>query len=339
MDQRRSGRHSLEVLLFALSAVLLYRTRVGVFLFPVPLQIVASRRGVRSFLAAVAVFLAVCAGIEAAPFVLPGGTPQPPILIAVEAVVVVLFLAGLLAANAATRLLPRTVHRVAVATVLAAALAVPVILWLSGNGAFQAAMRDQYASLAALISAMAPPADPVASSLLSGLLQPDRLRAVSEMVLLRSFAASYLVLVAFSWWAGQAIAMRTATLFGVPPRFRLAEFRLESWWLWPLIGAAALVLADLFAGLGLWAYPVWNVALIVLFVFGLQGLAILRFLFEKYRLPRVLWPLAIIVGGSLLVRGAPAAAGIVMLVIAVFGASENWIRYRVPREPEPTGES
>jgi hypothetical protein len=338
MDQRRRGGYWLEILLFAISAVLLYRTRVGVFLFLVPLQIVASRRGIGAYLAATGLFLAVSAGIETAPFILPGGS-QPSILLAVEAIVVGLFLCGLLAVNAGIRFLPRTAHRLVVATALAGAASVPLILWLSGNSAFQTAMTDQFTALAQAINAMTPPSDAVASSLLSSLLEPDRLRAAAEMILLRSLAGSYLVLLAFSWWAGQAIAARTVALFGTPPRFRLAEYRLESWWLWPLIGAAALVLADLFVGLGAWSYAAWNAALIVLFLFGLQGMAILRFLFEKYRLPRLIWPLAIVVGGSLLFRGAPAAAGIVLLIVPAFGVSENWIRYRIPRSPEPTGES
>jgi hypothetical protein len=174
---------------------------------------------------------------------------------------------------------------------------------------------------------------------LTTLLEPGRLKEMFGLVLLRSLAASYVIMLAFSWWAGQVLATRTPTMLGKPPRFRFAEFRLESWWLWPFIVTGALVLLDLFAGLGPWAYAVWNAGLIVLFLFGLQGLAILRFLFEKYRIPRIVWPLIILVGGSLFFRGAPAAALIVLLVIPVFGVSENWIRYRVPRSPEPTEEN
>jgi hypothetical protein len=345
MDQRpRTGRY-LELLLFTLSAVLLYRTGIGAFLFLVPLQILASRRGTGALLAAGALFLAGAAGIQAAILLLSGADVEPPILIAVEAIILSLFLLGLVVVNVRARLMPRALHRMAAAALLAGAAAVPLIFWLSGNTAFQQAMGRLFTERAAALSSLASSSDVVANSFLSSLLQPDHLRSFVEAILLRSLVPSYLVFLAFSWWAGQAIAGRTAALFGMPPRFRFAAFRLEAWWVWPLIGAGALVLLDLFRslglldqfpGLGAGTYPVWNAALVVLFLFGLQGLAILRFLFEKYRLPRLLWPLAVVLVGSLLFRGSPAAGTIVLLIIPVFGVSENWIRYRVPRSPEPT---
>lgn len=339
MNQRpRAGKY-LEILLFTLSAVLLYRTRVGIFLFLVPIQIVASRRGIKGLLAAAGLFLVANAAIQGISWLLPGAAHEAPVLVAVEAIVVGGFLGGLLLVNAPLRRLPRTVHKLGAAALLAGIVAVPTSLWLAGSPAFQSAMSDVFAALASALSDMSQSADVVASSLLSSLLEPGRLKEMAQMVLLRSVAASSMVLLTFSWWAGQAVASRAPTLLGLPPRFRFAEYRLESWWLWPFIGTGALVLLDLFMGLGPLAYVVWNAALIVLFLFGLQGLAILRFLFEKYRIPRIIWPLAIVVGGSLFFRGAPAAALIVALVVPVFGVSENWIRYRVPRRPEPSEES
>ena len=339
MDQRpRAGRY-LELLLFTLSAVLLYRTRIGVFFFLIPLQIVASRKGLPALLAAEGIFVAAAAGIQAMTFLFPGAAPEPLVLVAVEAIVVALFLLGLVIANLSPKGLPRAQHRLVATALMAGAAAVPTVLWLSGNAEFQSAMGEQYKALAAALSAVSPAGDVVASSILSSLLEPERLRSLAEAIFLRSLAVSYLGLLAFCWWAGRAIAGRAAVIFGAPPRFSFAAFRLESWWLWPLIGAGALVLLDLFSGLGQWAYPVWNAVLIVLFLYGLQGMAILRFLFEKYRLPRLLWPLAIIVGGSLVFRGSPTAAAVILLLIPVFGVSENWIRYRVPRSPEPTEQS
>ena len=121
---------------------------------------------------------------------------------------------------------------------------------------------------------------------------------------------------------------------GCRRRFRFSAFRLESGWLWPLIVSGALVLADLFFGISAWAYAAWNIGLVLLFLFGLQGLAIVLFLFEKYRVPRLLWFLFIV--GLAVLAASPGAGLFFVLVIPVLGISENWIRYRIPRAPAPT---
>jgi hypothetical protein len=339
MNQRPRNVSPLEVVLFTILAVLFYRTRIGVFLFLVPLQMVASRRGWTALGLGALLFVAINGAIQGVPWLLPGAAREAPILIAVEALVVGVLLGGLVLLNAPLRFLPRTVHRLGAVVVLIGVVSVPVALWLSGSAAFADAMNVQFAAVASLLSEMTGSADVVANSMLSTLLEPGRLSAMASMVILRSVAASFAILLAFSWWAGQAFATRTAVLMGMPPRFRFAEYRLEGWWLWPLIGSGALVALDLMKGLGTWAYPVWNAALVMLFLYGLQGMAILRFLLEKYRLPRLLWVLAIAAGASVFASGASAASVILVLVIPVFGMSENWIRYRVPRPAEPTEES
>jgi hypothetical protein len=91
---------------------------------------------------------------------------------------------------------------------------------------------------------------------------------------------------------------------------------------------------DLFFGISFWAYIAWNVGLVVLFVYGLQGLAIIRFLFEKHGVPRFLWLLLIV--GLALLAASPRAGIFVILAVPVFGVSENWVRYRIPRDAEPT---
>jgi hypothetical protein len=156
---------------------------------------------------------------------------------------------------------------------------------------------------------------------------------MSEAYLLRSLLADYAVLLAFSWWAGQAAANRARALQGAVPRFRLSRFTLEAGWLWPLIGSGALVLADLFFGISAWAYAAWNIGLVMLFLFGLQGMAIVRFLFEKYRVPRLLWFL--LVAGLVMLAASPGAGLFIVLLIPILGISENWIRYRIPRDAAP----
>ena len=129
---------------------------------------------------------------------------------------------------------------------------------------------------------------------MTSFLEPTRLRQMMESYLLKSLLVDYAVMISFSWSAGQSVASRPLVMFGAAPRFQFAQFRLEIWWLWPLIGSAAfLVLADLAFGLSTFGFVAWNIALVVLFLYGLQGMAILWFLFDKHRIPRFLWILLI----------------------------------------------
>ena len=64
MYKRSAGGRWLEILLFTTSSLILYHTGVGFILFLVPLQVVASRRGVRGLALAAGVFLLVFLGIR-----------------------------------------------------------------------------------------------------------------------------------------------------------------------------------------------------------------------------------------------------------------------------------
>ena len=177
--------------------------------------------------------------------------------------------------------------------------------------------------------------DSVAGTVLETLLVPATLKAVIREYLLNSFVPAVFAFLAFSWWAGTAAGRRSLPSTGPTARpWRFAEFRLEARWLWPLIGSLALVLgvvlladaASAPAWLAYASYAAWNAALVMLFLFGLQGLAILRFLLEKRGIARFLWPLLVAaVAAALATPRLNLAAAV---VLPLFGASENWVRYR-----------
>ncbi len=335
MYQRSSSGHYFEILLFTLSSLLLYHTGVGFVLFLVPLQIVASRRGIRSLALAVGVFFAVFLLIRFWPSAFASGHPLPDILGTIEIGVTGVLLLGMLVVNFPFPRRPRTLVMLLAATALAGALALPAAVWLSRVPAFQQAMDALFTEVSkTLSSVLAPTADTGAAPFFAQMLQPARLRQLSEAYLLRSLLADYALMLAFSWWAGQAAASRARLMLGAERGFRLSRFRLESGWLWPLIVSGALVLADLFFGISVWAYAAWNIGLVLLFLFGLQGMAIVLFLFEKYRIPRLLW--FMFIAGLVILAASPGAGLFIVLAIPLLGISENWIRYRIPREAAPT---
>ncbi len=332
MLQTSARGRFLEIFLFTLSSLVLYHIGIGVGVFLIPLQVVASRRGETSLLAACGLFLLVFLALRLLPFL--GGQLRPDILTVVEVIFVLSLLLGLLALNLPLRVRLRALHRLLGVTAAAGLLAIPMAVWLSRNAQFQEAMGTLFSEVSRMLTSLfagrsGEPADPALATLLS----PSALQKMSIAYLSRSLLAFYFGLLAFSWWAGQTSAARAA--WAGQRRFRFADFRLEGFWLWPLIAAWTLILVDLFlgarsmatGGVGGWQYAAWNVGLVVLILYGLQGLAILRFLFEKHGLPRFLWLLLII--GVVALAASPKAGLFVMVTLPVFGVSENWIRYRV----------
>jgi len=331
----RGGRW-LEILLFTASSLILYHTGVGLILFLAPLQVVGVRRGLRGLALSACAFMLVFLAIRFVPMVFSSRAARPDILVYAEIGIVALLLLGLIVMNLPLARLPRRLYLLLGGAALTGIVAVPLGLLVASTPGFRESMANLFVDVSKALSGIFAPADGVGGSVLSGFLEPSRLEKIAEEYILRSFLVDYVVLLSFSWWVGQAAATRTAVFLGARPRFRFAEFRLESWWLWPLIVSGALVLADLFFGIGAWAYVAWNVGLVLLFLYGLQGLAIIRFIFEKHGVPRFLWLLLIV--GLAMLSASPRAGLFVILAVPAFGVSENWIRYRVPRDAEPTEE-
>jgi hypothetical protein len=339
MYRKPAGGRWLELILFSISALFLYHTGFGTAFFLIPLQVVASRRGTRGFLAVAGLFMAGYLGLRLVPLLRNGEMPLD-LLTLLETGIVVLLLLGLLVVNVPLGRRPRTLALVAAAAAAFGAISVPVALLLTRSPVFQKAMADLSTEASDMLRSFMVPAEVLEAT-------KSAFREVFSW-LPRIAVAGYVALLSFSWWAGQAVARRSVVaLYGERPRFRFADFLLESGWLWPLIGAGALVLADMFFGISFWAYAAWNVAFALLFLYGLQGLAIVRFVFEKHGVPRFLWLVLIAVVAGVTVNSVtfsmfekkPAAGLFVMIALSVFGVSENWIRYRVPRGAAPVEKS
>jgi len=338
MWQRSARGPYLETLLFTLSSLVLFLTGIGLGFFLVPLQALASRRGFGWLAAAAGLFLAVIALV---PPLSPAG-PAAQALPSVPRSIVLAFgavsVAGVLLVNLPLRRPPRALVRLVGATALVGAVA--GVLELVQAPVFGRMVSSLGSYISQVFSAVmvAPGTDSATAGLLTQQGAAATLRAMVDATLPRCLVAGYLVELTFSWWLGQLLGRRRTVYGEAPTGFRLSSFRLESWWLWPLIAAGAAVLADLFLGLSenglsLLAYAGWNVGLGVLFVFGLQGMAIVMFLFEKYQVPRILWFLLL---AGLAVVVAQGRGVFFVLIIPVLGIAENWIRLRIPRRAAPT---
>jgi hypothetical protein len=326
------SRRFLEALLFAVSSLVLWFFGVGRVLFLVPLQVISVRRGTAGLTAAGALAVVALAAIRLAGL-LPAPFEQGALLTSgAEVAAFLLLTAGLVVANLRLGGV-RALMRLLVAAGAVCLAGAPLVAALAASPVVAGLVDGVFADTSRMLQSIFATGDSVAGTVLESLMVPDMLKALIRETLLNSFVLAVFALLAFSWWAGSAAAARAPQ--PVPaPRWRFAAFRLEGWWLWPLIVSLALVAADLLSlgerVPGGWAAPVsyaaWNAALVMLFLFGLQGLAILRFWLEKRGLARFVWPLVVAVVLAALVT--PRLNAVAAVALPLFGASENWVRYR-----------
>ena len=159
-------------------------------------------------------------------------------------------------------------------------------------------------------------------ALMRDFFQSPELWTAMKETFLKTWLLGFGMLILACWRMGEAAAV-------FPRRRRLAElvnFRVPHELLWPFLLTWAAVGCLVFLPLPVLRYPLWNVGLVLLFLYGLQGLGLLRYLADKYRISRGLQFLGMVLLLALLLR--PIGNIVVIVGIPIFGLSEYWIIYR-----------
>jgi len=304
-------------------SALLYHLGIGLPAFLIPLQVVRVRRGAKHFLVASAAAFVAIAGVRlalAAGELAGAGTPA----LVLELSVVLGMLAGL-AWIQLPELLGRPallpggrVIRLLTATAVAGLASVPLMSYLGRSQAFTAGLGRLFDAAAALLNRLVDPAGAEVA------FQGEQLAALTREVFLRSFLLDYFLVLTFCWWVGSVLGARSLGRSpGITP---LARFRPAEALIWPLIAGLALVLLNLVLPLGPLELAGWNLMLVMLFIYGLAGLGILRFLLDRLGAPRSMRLAAWLVLGVL--AFAPGVNAAVAALICGLGVSETWINYR-----------
>jgi hypothetical protein len=329
----------IEIIIFAAVSTLLYRLGMGPFLFLVPLQVLYIRRGKKSFgWAAVLSLVTIIViglvltrrwttgdvGTSAAAYSL-----QMPSLF-FELTVVVLMIGGLaliqLPEIAPELQLPRypRATRLILATGIAGILSVPAILYLTKNQAFNASIEEFFA---AIVQATNSAISNAQSETLPGVVQPIQTEALLGFiatVMRRTYLFYYFLVLTFSWWLGTIIGARS--MGKQPGLTRIADFKLPDNFVWPLIAALALVVLNLVIPVRPLEVIAWNALLIFVFLYGISGLGIIRYLLKKRNVrPGVRWLLII---GIIILAMTPRIGIAVLILIPGLGVSEVWLKYR-----------
>lgn len=244
----------------------------------------------------------------------------------IETVSIAVFLAGLTLLNQ-SQLIGRggftRVQKLLVATAVAGLASVPLILYVKGDTRFSESITIIFENLADVLNRMFMQSDLEASEVVR-LVQASALITVVREFFFRSFLFSYFALLTFSWWMGTQLGTRS--LGRKANITKLVDFNLPEVFIWPVIGSLAVVLADAAVGLSVLGYLAWNTGLIFLFLYGLEGLGIIKFLFNRYNLPKgIRW---LFIAALCILVLSPTINIIVLLAIPGLGISEIWIHYR-----------
>ncbi len=328
MVHEKTDRAWVEIVFLSLSSVLLYQFAIGLFVFLFPLQVLYKRRGQRFFLIALALTFGILAAVRSFRPFLGAEFGTASVFIFIEMFIIACLMGGLALVNLWRPDLGSVVKLIG-ATAATGLLSVPLIARMARDGAFIENIDSMFSAMSVYLQNAISQNSMAQSPLLLEAFQPQTLKLLATDLLYKSYLFNYFIILTFGWWAGSITgAKSTRSGSGVT---KLSEFKLKDHYLWFFIGAWALVLITSLAGVampGALTALAWNAALLLLFLYGLQGIGIARFLMNKYHLSRGWRVISLAMLAILLLT--PRINIVMFFLIPGIGISEMWIRYRKP---------
>ena len=308
-------------------SLFLYYVNVLFFLFLVPLQVSYVRRGSKEFTLSAAVTLV---GIGLLSLWRTSGLQlgsERLLVMAVEIVSALTLVVGVYVVTTEWTRVRRRLNRMLFAAVGAGVVSIPLVVLLSQSKGFLNLLHAQVQAAMTLIRAsFSSGADLQAAD---PLFNVDKLSAFIRVMLLRDYVFAYFLILAAVWRISTMFTQRIASSRPAP----LSEFYLPEVLLWPVLVSWALVLADKLLGLGIAGYIGWNLGMIGAFLYALQGIGIIQFLFARHHVTRGLRIL--FVSALIVLLFWPGVGMVVLVAFPIFGISELWIRYGRGQVEEP----
>ncbi len=311
-------RRWIEIGLFTGAAILLYQVRAAFFLSAVPLFLLGFRRGGYAQLYGAGIFL-LAAAFET--ILRLRGFAEPELIrffFLLEIAYPASLVAGILVLQWRGG---RILYRLLEAVALVGLVSLPLILLYMNDSEVTSFLTEQIGLIAESLqeafsqngqAAAAPPA-----------MNREAMVELVKELFFRNYLFSFFLLLSGMWALSDGIYRRTV---GKAP-FMLMRYTVPDTFLWPLIGVWAGVLLDVLLGLGFIGYLLWNAGLILLFIYALQGIAIMKFLFRRHGIGRGL-RLAVTVA-SVVILFTPGINLVLIVGVPLLGVSEYWIHYRI----------
>ena len=325
----------LGIFVFLVSVLLLRNSLVQIPIyftfFLIPLQVTYIRQGKEIFLYSLVLsfVILVVLWVVLANAGLSGSSVLPEIegfrsiitsLISIQLLTMASLLGGLMLVNFYTQ--RRVLYRLFLATLAAGTLGTILILILSRDSALISGLESYFKEATKLIAGFYPND--------TNIILPAELTDTTLLVkafwyyVITGFIFGYFVNLSISWYVGSALANRS---YGKVDRLTiLKKFKLPEFFIWPLIAAWSLVLLAHLIKLPFVYSLFLNVGLIFLFLYGLQGLSIIKYLLAKYNISGR-WKILLLLIIFMVLFFPPISIAF-FIIVPGLGVSEIWIKYR-----------
>ncbi len=319
MEISLQKRHLLIFAVLTAASILIFQISVVFFLLSIPLFIIMQRYGF-SYLSLAVLFVSLAIVIET--FIRGSGIEGSNLrhfLIVAELVYPLSIIAGVLGI---AWLRYRTLYSLVVVTIGFAVISVPLIFYYSGNEEIVNLLKNQIIYVSDMFRDSVTASDSFESSVLVKELQPGVIIESTMKLVFRNYIFAYFIMISCSWFIADAIQRRRNRR----DQFKLANFKVPEIMIWPLIITLAIVFLDVFIGMSWFGYIMWNSAFVMVFLYGLHGIGLIKYLLNRYEVPgsgRRLIAISIFV-----VLLLPGINLILLIGVPVLGVSELWIRYR-----------
>ena len=317
----QENRRARFVLLTGLAIVLL-QLKLSFFFFVVPLHVLYRKDGRRDFLLASVVVVAVTIAIVARRVLTFEDQGLRTLILLMELAVPVMFLAGIYVMLDGAQIRIPGIYRYLLALAGPGFVGFLVFSKIFAYQPLVEIMQELSQQMGGLFASTYEVQGGMDEALMWDFFQSPELWAAMEETFLRTWLLGFSVLILLCWRMGESVMAfsRRQSLA------RLVDFRVPHRLLWPFLLLWAVVGIQIFFPMPVLRYPLWNAGLVLLFLYGLQGLGLLRYLADKRRIPRGMQFLGMALLVVLFMK--PIWNTVVIIGIPALGLSEHWVIYR-----------
>ena len=218
----------------------------------------------------------------------------------------------------------RRLYRLFIATAAAVLVFVPVFMALQQNEVFIEAVSSQINAIADVF--IGDGTGTYESEIVKTYFGEEGILGYLKNFYLKSAAVMYFLVLLINMRVSEILISRMQQRSAS----KLTDFSAPEILLWPMLLTAVGMLIEVFELVSLdFVSPlIWNAGIILLFVYGLQGLGIIRSLLGRFKLP---YSFTLMVEMFLiLILLIPGINYIVIIGLPVLGVSETWINLRKP---------
>jgi len=308
------GRTALEWIGLSVLGIVLFHFQVTILIFVIPLVILYKRQGyVYGILGSLLVLFGI-AGFKIVQGINMEGSLNGGLLL-LDMEYPFTFLLGIALVEAPYLQKYPVFEKMALATLCAGVLGIPLIRYVLNDPVFDAYMKAQINTM--LKSVVEGEGSLDLGSAVS--ISTGEIVRLSKKIFANTYTVGYFLTLLINWTIGSRIGMRTLGYLQVKV---MEPVHLPEKVIWGFLIGWLGVLVSLWKDMGWIGILAWNVALLGTVLYGLQGVDILKFILRRMERFRSMVIFAII-----LCLFMPGLNIIILIGVPLLGVSDLWIQY------------